>query len=252
MRRVIRGLGHLALVVWPAALVAAAWQAWIVLGDVPPAVAPRPAAVMRFVLDNKGSYLRDAWDFVVVVVTGTLLGTAAGVVLAVTGWLSSFVRSLISPLSLVTQCLPIVVMVPILGRLFGYEPRTIIVIAAIIAFFPSLVFTSRGLTDSPPGSDDLFTVLGANRWRRFRLLAGPAAIPHLLLSLRLAVIGAVIGALVGQWILGTQGLGYRLALAQSTYRTADAWGSALLTVAVSILLLAVTTAASTRAAERFE
>lgn len=252
MKRVVGALGHVALFVWPAALVIAAWQAWIVLGDVPPAVAPRPSAVVRFVADNKTSYLADAWDFLKVVLVGTLLGAAGGVGLAVIGWLSPFVRSMISPLSLVTQCLPIVVMVPILGRVFGYEQRTIVVITAIIAFFPALVFTSRGLLTSPGGSEDVFTVLGATRWRRFRLLAAPSAIPHLLLSLRLAVIGAVIGTLVGQWILGTEGLGYRLAVAQSTYRTADAWGSALLTVAVSVLLFAVTAWASARAAKRFE
>jgi NitT/TauT family transport system permease protein len=207
---------------------------------------------VRFVFNNRGSYWHDAWNFLTVVLSGLVLGLLGGILFAVIGWLSSLMKALIGPLSLVTQCLPIIVMVPILGRLFGYHPRTIVVIAGLIAFFPALVFTSRGLSSPPAGSEDLFTVFGASRWRQFRMLAAPASIPFVLLSVRLAVIGSVIGALVGQWILGTRGLGYRLALAQLTYHTADAWGSALITVAISIALFAITSSLCTRAAERFE
>jgi ABC-type nitrate/sulfonate/bicarbonate transport system permease component len=250
--RTLHVLGVCAVSAWPVVLVIVAWQAWIVLGSVPAVVAPQPSAVLSFVAENLSGYAHDAWSFLVVVLSGLVLGVLVGLLLAVVSWSLSLLRALLGPVTLVTQCLPIVVMIPILGRIFGYAPRTIVVIAAIIAFFPAFVFTSRGLSSAPPGANDLFVALGATRWRRFTKLAVPAAVPSVLLSVRLAVIGSVIGALVGQWILGTRGLGYRLALAQITYQTADAWGAALTTVMISITLFAVTSSLVAKASRRFE
>lgn len=250
--RWLRPAGLIAAWVWPVVLVITAWQAWIVLAHVPLIIAPPPSAVLSFIKANPGGYWSDGWYFVAVVIAGVAAGVTAGVLLAVSSWAVFVVRAVIGPVSLMTQCLPIVVMIPILGRIFGYSQHTIIVIAAIISFFPSFVFTVRGLSNTPAGAADLFAAFGATRWRRFTRLAMPAAVPYVLLSIRLAVIGSVIGVLVGEWILGTRGLGYRLALAQITYRTADAWGSAITAVVISIVLFAITSAAATRAARRFE
>lgn len=250
--RLLRLLGFLAMWVWPIVLIIAVWQAWIVLAHVPPIIAPSPSAVLSFIKANLGGYWSDAWYFIAVVIAGLVAGVSVGVLLAVLSWSLSLVRGLIGPVSLVTQCLPIVVMIPILGQIFGYSQHTIIVIAAIISFFPAFVFTIRGLSNTPAGASDLFVAFGATRWRRFTRLAVPSAVPSVLLSIRLAVIGSVIGVLVGEWILGTRGLGYRLAVAQITYHTADAWGSALTAVVISIILFAVTSAAAATAAKRFE
>src|SRR4051794_23353923 len=133
--RLLRLLGRVAMWLWPVALVLGAWQAWITFAHVPRIVAPPPKAVVTYMRDNPGAYWSDAWSFLKVVVEGTVLGVAVGVVLAALSWSLSLIRATVGPISLVSQCLPIVVMIPILGRIFGYHPHTIVIIAAIVAFF---------------------------------------------------------------------------------------------------------------------
>jgi len=247
-----RATGHVVHALWPLALVYVAWYAWVELKDLPPAVAPHPGEVVAYILDHPGSYVSDALNTASIVLLGLAVGTVAGVALATVSWFSVVARSAISAPTLITQCVPVATMVPLIARVFGYNQRTVVLIAALIAFFPVLVFTSAGLRATPPGTGDLFSVLGASRWQRFRLLAVPSGVPRLLLALRLSVVAAVVGAMLAQWIMGTQGLGYRLAVAQASFRTSEAWGASLVAVLVSVTLSMCASALCRAATRRFD
>lgn len=251
-----RGLRRVALwalaAFWPVVAVVSAWAAWVHLAGVPPAVAPDPAHVAEYLSANLTSLLGDAWQTTVVVVCGLMLGTASGIVVAGLSWFSDMLRAIINGPVLLTQCLPVATITPVLARVFGYNQLTIVLIAAIIAFFPVLVFTSAGLRATPPGADDLFAVLGAGRWQRFRRLAVPSAIPRLLVALGVSVVAAVAGAMLAQWVMGTSGLGARLVVAQASFRTAEAWACSVIAIVISVVLYAAVSALGRRATERFD
>ncbi|MBX6391485.1 MAG: ABC transporter permease subunit [Frankia sp.] len=242
----------LAHAVWPVALILLTWAAWVELADIPPAVAPAPGRVLAYIADHPMSFVRDAAATAAVVVGGLLLGAAAGGLLATVSWFSPVARAVINGPALLTQCLPIVTIAPVLARVFGYGTMTILVIAGLISFFPVLVFATAGMRATPPGSDDLFRVLGAGRWQRYRRLALPSALPSLLVALRMSTVAAVVGAMLAQWIMGTSGLGFRLAVAQSSFRTAEAWASSLVAIVLSVVLNAIATTLCRVARERLE
>lgn len=239
LRRVARALLNLS---WPMALVLAAWTAWVEAGDLPPAVAPHPVDVLAFIGADARTLAGDTVDTLMIVGGGLLLGAVAGAVLASLAWFSALARGIISGPALLTQCLPVATVAPVLARVFGYQPHTIVLIAALIAFFPVMVFTAAGLRQTPPGADDLFVVLGGGRWQRFWLLAVPAAVPRILVAARVSVVAAVVGAMLAQWIMGTDGLGYRLVVAQASFRTAEAWAASLAAILLSVLLYAIVSA----------
>ena len=56
--------------------------------------------------------------------------------------------------------------------------------------------------------DDLFTLQGASRSTRLRKLQIPAALPSIFAGLRIAAGLSVIGAIVGEYLGGSEGLGY--------------------------------------------
>lgn len=237
---------------WPVVAVLVAWAAWVRLAGIPPAVAPDPGDVATYLVAELGGLLADAWQTTAVVLGGLVLGTATGALIAGLSWFSEVLRGIVNGPALLTQCLPVATITPVLARVFGYTQLTIVLIAAIIAFFPVLVFTSAGLRCTPPGADDLFVVLGARRWQRFTRLAVPAAIPRLLIALGVSVVAAVAGAMLAQWVMGTSGLGSRLVVAQASFRTAEAWACSVLAIAISVVLYAVVSAAARRAGQRFE
>jgi NitT/TauT family transport system permease protein len=255
-RRAARRAGSVLLrvanVVWPLALVLAAWSLWVAVGDVPPAVAPQPSAVASYLGSHLGSFAGDTWHTIEVVLAGLVIGTAAGVLLAALSWFSEVLRAVIDGPALLTQCLPVATITPVLARVFGYGIGTMVVITALISFFPVLVFATAGFRRTPPGSEDLFVVLGAGVWQRFWRLAAPAAVPRVLVALRMSVVAAVAGTMLAQWIMGTTGLGSRLIVAQSSFRTAEAWASSVVSIVLSVLLYTAVSMFCRRAGERFD
>ncbi len=177
--------------IWPALLVLTVWGLWVEIADVPPAVAPSPIGVLSYIAAHPDVFVSNTVSTLFVVVLGLALGTTAGALLATVSWFSTLARGIIGGPALVTQCLPIVTIVPVLARVFGFETRTIVIITALIAFFPVFVFTASGLRRTPPGADDVFVVLGASRRQQFLRLALPAATPNLLVAVRISVVVGV-------------------------------------------------------------
>ena len=84
--------------------------------------------------------------------------------LAIAAWFSPIAAGLLNPLTVLFSSVPVVALIPVIARLLGYDTSTVLAIVVIITFFPSFVFASSGLGALPPGSEDLFHVLGASRF----------------------------------------------------------------------------------------
>lgn len=229
---------------WGIALLVVAWQAWVSLHHYNAIVMPTPAAVFSELLHNPGVYLRHLAFTLVLAVLGLALGLALGVFFAIVAWASPLLSGLSAPIALVLQAVPVVAMIPVIARLFGYNDHTELAITTIVCFFPAFVFTGSGLRRPPPGSTDVMSALGASRLRRLRLLLLPGAIPDLLVALRISAPLSVLAALLAEFLMGTNGLGYFIALATTDLQTVSSWAAAILGTIASVAFF--------RAASRLE
>lgn len=210
------------------------WQIWVGLSGVNSIVLPGPAAILRSLADAPGLYLSSTVQTLALAALGLVLGLLLGAGLAVLTWFSSLLAGLLTPLGIIFASVPVVALIPVLARIFGYDMRTVLAIVVIISFFPSFVFTGAGLRALPPGSADLFRVLGASTWRRLTLLALPAAVPDMSVALRLAAANSILAAMVAEFLMGTSGLGYLFAAARSDFDMEKALGASAIATVISV------------------
>ena len=236
MRRVLRAGGGL----WGIGAILLLWQLGVWLTGVNSIVLPSPASVVTDIWAEPSLYAVNTVETVVLAALGLLGGMALGTVLAVLCWASGILSGLLTPLGVVFASVPVVALIPILARVFGYDQRTVLVVVIIICFFPAFVFTGTGLRALPPGSADLFRVLGAGRGRLLRLLALPAALPDWSVALRLAAANSILAATVAEFLMGTSGLGYLFSAARSEFDMARALGASAVATLVSVLAFSVT------------
>src|SRR5207344_3634245 len=116
----VRGIGRVALKVWPFVLVIALWQAWVSLGNVQRIVAPTPWEVVQDIWSQPTAYLSNTARTVMYSIIGLSLGLVVGAVIAVLCWFSSVLRGLLTPGSVLLQSVPLVAVVPIMALVFGY------------------------------------------------------------------------------------------------------------------------------------
>ncbi len=113
---------------------------------------------------------------------------------------------------------------------------TVVVNAALVAFFPLLVNTIAGLKSADEDRVSLMRSLAASEQQIFWMLRLPNALPFVMAGLDVAMILALIGAIVAEFVGAQSGLGM---LIQSMNFTMDVSGqfSVLLILSVVGLVL---------------
>ena len=218
---------------WGVLLLLVAWQLWVVIGRFNVIVMPTPLAVVDDLLTHPGVYLANVGITLAVALFGLVAGMVVGTGLVVAAWFSPVAAGLLNPLTVLFSSVPVVALIPVIARLLGYDTSTVLAIVVIITFFPSFVFASSGLRAPPPGSEDLFRVLGASRLDLLRRLALPAAMPNLAIAFKLTSAHAILAAMVAEFLMGTTGLGYLFAKTKSDFQMEQAFGASAVATIIS-------------------
>jgi NitT/TauT family transport system permease protein len=236
---------------WGILLLLALWQLYVVVTGFNAIVMPRPLGVLNDLLREPQAYWGPALRTIAAALIGMALGLALGTLLAIAAWLSRILEGLLLPLTVLFSSVPVVTLIPIIARLLGQEFSTVLAIVVIISFFPAFVFTSSGLRALPPGSADLFQVLGARTGARLLRLALPAALPNWMVAVRITAGHAVLAAMVAEYLMGTAGLGFLFGETKADFNLERAFGTTVVATIVSMAFFLAATAAERRVKERW-
>jgi len=143
-------------------------------------------------------------------------------------------RRALDPIFTSYYAVPTFVLYPLLIVFFGIGPASLIVLGALFGIVAMIVATMTAIDRIPVV---LLKVARASRlgiWRTALLLKLPAASPHLMTGLRLAVAYSVIGIIAGEFILSTEGIGRRVALAYNNFDNQTMYALLVLILAFAI------------------
>ncbi|MFN0065027.1 MAG: ABC transporter substrate-binding protein [Chlamydiales bacterium] len=116
-------------------------------------------------------------------------------------------RSLLQPLFIVIQCIPMFTLAPIMVIWFGWSYIAIIIPTALMIFFPLTLNIYQGLRATPLSYLEYFHLNHATTLQIFFKLRLPWAMPHIFAGVRISAAIAGIGAVAGEWAGAQQGLG---------------------------------------------
>ncbi|GGX88959.1 ABC transporter permease [Pseudoduganella dura] len=157
-------------------------------------------------------------------VLGYVLAALLGIALAAAMSQARLLERCLYPYAVLLQTVPVVAVAPLIVLWSGYNERSVVLIALIMALFPIVNNTLLGLRSTPVQLLELFALHRTGRWRTFIRLRLPAALPHTLAGLRISAGLSVIGAIVGEFIIGAGnaagGLGVQIVFAQGRMDTA--------------------------------
>lgn len=216
----------------------AAWEAAVSLDWLPVYLYGRPSGVFAkgWQLLLSGELLRDAgltaWEAVAGFVIGTVLGSAAGLLL----WLFPTGAAVLRPYMIAANGLPKIALAPLIIVWFGIGLGSKIAIAAIITFIVALITAQQGAKEVDSDLVKLMRSLGASRLRTWRTVIVPGAMPWIVSAFRLNVGFALIGAVVGEYIASKEGLGYMIYYAGVLYDLNAVWVGIAALMAVALAM----------------
>ncbi|RYH11093.1 ABC transporter permease [Tropicimonas sp. IMCC6043] len=190
---------------------------------------------------SKRSLLYHAWVTLSSTVLGFLIGTVAGVGLAIGIVHSRVMNMAVMPWAIASQTIPILAVAPMIIVVLnsvgvtGILPKALI--SAYLSFFPVAVGMVKGLRSPGAMQLDLLATYNASQAETFWKLRMPSSMPYFFTSMKIGMAAALVGAIVGEMPTGAvRGLGARL-LAGSYYgQTVQIW-SALFAAAILAAVL---------------
>lgn len=231
----VAGLGSFALVLF-------VWWAILRGFRISPFMGKGPLDVWNYLIDplmgaqNRAQLMAEAKITIRDSAAGLVVGTVAAVTVAVIFNLWGNVERAFMGVAIALRSIPLVAMAPLVTLVFGRSMLAVVMIGAIVTFFPTLVNMTLALAQAPVRSRDLMKVFGASRLKTLVTVQLPSALPALFISLRTAAPLAITGALIAAWLATGKGLGYAIITAGAVSDYDGLWARVALITAFSICL----------------
>ncbi|MER8002286.1 ABC transporter permease [Streptomyces sp. NPDC095613] len=186
------------------------WWLVTVLFDVPAYKLPSPGAVAAhgWTLWQNGALTVHIQQTLAEVVQGVLIGSVAGVVLAIVFARLPWAERVLMPVIVVAQVTPKISIAPLIVLWLGLGIGSKIALVALVSFYPVLINMITRLRSVPTGVDDLARLLKIGPVARAIKIDLPYSLPAIAVGLRLGVLQAVTAAVIGEFIGAEAGLGY--------------------------------------------
>jgi NitT/TauT family transport system permease protein len=220
------------------------WE-WIVAArQIPPYVLPAPSAIAHAFSDNLASLMASLLATLRVTVEAFLVALATGVSVAILFSQSRLAERTLYPYAVILQVTPVVAIAPLILIWVGFDHinAALVLIAALVAFFPILSNTTLGLKSADFNLMELMRLYGASRWQILWRLQLPTALPYLLGACRIAGGLALIGAVVAEFVAGSgtaTGLAWRIVEAGNRLEIATMFAALGLLAFLGVAIFAI-------------
>lgn len=219
------------------------WEVYVDAGSVSPLVLPAPHTIAQALYEDRGTLASNLWVTAREILLGIVAGSLVALLAATLIHLSPLARHALYPLLIGSQAVPVLIIAPVLTVWLGFGLLPKLAIIALVSFFPMVVTTLAAIERVDPELLKLMRSFDAGRWRTFRLVELPAALPGLVTGAKLAAVFSVIGAVFAEWSGSSSGLGYLLNVTVANLEVAEAFAAAavltLFAVALFMLLTLV-------------
>lgn len=219
------------------------------------AYATREGGASPLVLSPPGDVFDELWDLIgepetyealkltsTEVLAAIAVAIGAGGVVGVVAGSSRFLRDLVEPVLLALCAVPIVLAFPICVLIFGIDSPSKIAFAALFAFFPVAIHTLKGIAYVDGAYVRVAAAMGASRREQLLKIRLRAAMPTIVVGLRIAFVGCYLAVVAGEMLVSTGGLGRQVRASIETFQTPRAYAWIVMAVMLAVALMGTTRA----------
>jgi len=183
----------------------AGWQAFVTFYNVPKFILPTPTLIVETMIKDAPALLSALKFTAIITLSAFALAVITGIVVGVILSQNRALEMTLWPYAVIMQVTPVLAIAPLIIIWVGLDNvwLALLVLAWLVAFFPMLSNTALGMKSTDHGLRNVFELYGSSRWKRFRYLQLPSALPYILGGARISAGLSVIGAVVAEFQAGT-------------------------------------------------
>lgn len=226
-------------------VVLVAWQLATTSGAVAPTILPPPGEVFaRFATDvGSGELLIYAGVTILEALLGCVVAAAVALPMGYAIARLRVAEAAVSPYLAASQAIPAVAIAPLLVIWVGYGLLPIMLLCALLVFFPVVLATVLGLRTIDKEILEAAQLDGAHGMSMLRYIEWPLALPAVLTGLRNGFTLSITGAVVGELVMGGHGLGMVLSVQSMSVDTTGLFATlvmlSLLAIAIYMVMIVI-------------
>jgi NitT/TauT family transport system permease protein len=204
-------------------------------------ILPTPIEVFNFLLQalQSGMIHRHIAQTLFEVICGLCLGGGVGFCLGLILGEFPKLKFLIMPYVVASQVVPKLALTPLFILWFGFGTFPVVVMTALICFFPLLENTLTAMEHVDTLKLQLFRMLGASDYQTLIWLKIPHSAPLILAGVRVALVLSWVGAVVAEFMGSSVGLGALIVAGQGSMNTAMIFASLILITLMGWIMYAI-------------
>jgi len=156
-----------------------------------------------------------ALEFAIGFGLATVLGVALGFAIAT----NRAVQDSLDPWVSFFYSSPLVALIPFFILVFGVGIASKIAIIFLVSIFPILLNAFAGIRSADENLLEVGAAFNCTRWQVFQKILVPAALPYIVVGLRLGIGRALTGVVVAELFGSTAGLGWLIGTAGQSFDT---------------------------------
>ncbi|QYJ03054.1 ABC transporter permease [Nocardioides panacisoli] len=180
------------------------------------------------------------WTDLLATLRGWFLGLAiaagAAVLIGIAIGSSTLLRTYTASTIEFLRPIPSVALIPLAVLLYGTGMEATLLLVVYASFWQMLVQVLYGAQDVDPVTRDTARSFRFSTWRRIRSVLWPTALPYVITGFRLAASVALVLEVSGELIIGSPGIGNRLAAAQTAGAVDTLYALVIVTGVLGVLV----------------
>jgi ABC-type nitrate/sulfonate/bicarbonate transport system permease component len=174
-----------------------------------------------------------ALEFALGFLLSSVVGIAVGFLMAT----SRRTQDILDPWVSFFYSSPLVALMPFFLLIFGVGLASKVAIVFVIAVFPILLNAFVGIRSADPHLLEVAKAFNCTRQQIFMKILLPAALPYVIVGLRLGIGRALTGVVVGELFASRAGVGYLITAAGQSFDTATVFLGVLIFSIMGVILM---------------
>ncbi len=201
-------------------LIIGLWESLTASGILNPFIFSSPSRILKTVgnLSASGQLEEHIATSLIETVAGFILGTAAGIVIAVILWWNPAVSKIMDPYLVVLNALPKTALGPIFIVCMGAGTGSIIAMTLAISLIVTILNVLNGFNHTDPEKIRLMKALGAGRLQIFLKLVLPANLSTMVNVFKVNIGLSWVGVITGEFLVSKAGLGYLIVYGSQVFK----------------------------------
>ena len=169
-------------------------------------------------------------------VTGFILSTLIGTLIAIALWWFEFTRKLLEPYIVIINSLPKIALGPIIIIWFGIGFTSIVVMAILISVVITIINMQTAFLNVDADKVLLLKSMGATKFQILYKLMLPATFPDFISVLKINIGLAWVGTVMGEYLSSSAGLGYLIVFGGQVFKLDLVMASTVILCTLSALM----------------